>query len=60
MPRASCTTLASISLAKDLLDVLEDEEQWLAPQAKRAPRSRAELARLIDASVVQEALGKAP
>jgi NitT/TauT family transport system substrate-binding protein len=46
------------ALAPDLLDVLEDEEQWLAPQAKRAPRSRAELARLIDASVVQEALGK--
>ena len=47
------------ALAKDLLDVLEDEEGWLAPQAKRAPRSRAQLARLIDASVVQEALGKA-
>ncbi len=46
------------ALAKDLLDVLEEEEQWLAPQAKRAPRPRAELAKLIDASVVREALGK--
>ena len=46
------------ALAKDLLDVLEDEERWLAPQAKREPRSRAELAKLIDGSVVQEALGK--
>jgi NitT/TauT family transport system substrate-binding protein len=44
------------ALAKDLLDVLEDEERWLAPQAKRTPRSRAELAKLIDASVVAEAL----
>jgi NitT/TauT family transport system substrate-binding protein len=46
------------ALAKDLLDVLEDEERWLAAQAKRAPRPRTELARLIDASVVEEALGK--
>ena len=46
------------ALAKDLLDVMEDEERWLAPQARRAPRSRAELAGLTDASVVQEALGK--
>ncbi|MGZ3272762.1 MAG: ABC transporter substrate-binding protein [Caulobacteraceae bacterium] len=47
------------ALAGDLLDVLEDEERWLAPQAQRAPRSRAELARLIDAGVAREALGKA-
>jgi NitT/TauT family transport system substrate-binding protein len=46
------------ALAKDLLDVLEDEEGWLAAQTQRTPRSRAELARLIDASVAQEALGK--
>jgi NitT/TauT family transport system substrate-binding protein len=46
------------SLAGDLLDVLVEEDRWLAPQTKRAPRSRADLARLIDASVVEEALGK--
>jgi NitT/TauT family transport system substrate-binding protein len=46
------------TLAKDLLDVLEDEDRWLAPQTQRTPRTRAELARLIDASVVDEALGK--
>jgi len=47
------------ALARDLLDVLEDEERWLAAQAKRTPRSRAELARLVDASVAREALGAA-
>jgi NitT/TauT family transport system substrate-binding protein len=46
------------SLAKDLLDVLVEEDRWLALQAKREPRSRADLAQLIDASVVEEALGK--
>jgi NitT/TauT family transport system substrate-binding protein len=46
------------ALAKDLLDVLVEEDRWLAPQTKRAPRSRAELAQLIDGSVTLEALGK--
>jgi len=32
------------------------EEQWLARTANRAPRSRAELAKFIDRSVVEEAL----
>ncbi|MBO9711772.1 MAG: ABC transporter substrate-binding protein [Sphingomonas sp.] len=45
------------ALPADLLDVLVDEERWLAMQDKRAPRSRARLARLIDASVLDEALG---
>jgi hypothetical protein len=35
----------------DLLDVLEQEERWLAEQDKRPARSRDELARLIDTSV---------
>jgi NitT/TauT family transport system substrate-binding protein len=46
------------ALAPDLLDVLEDEEQWLAERANRTPRSRAELSRLIDSSVLAEALAK--
>jgi hypothetical protein len=32
------------------------EEAWVAQAANRAPRSRAELAKLIDRSVVEEAL----
>ena len=40
----------------DLLDVMVIEEQWLAEQNDRAPRSREELAKLIDTSVYEEAL----
>ncbi len=40
----------------DLLDVMEVEEQWLAAQTDRPPRSREELAGLIDTSVYEEAL----
>lgn len=47
-------------LAADLLDVMEDEEQFLARQANRAPRARAELAGLIDTSVLEEALSGHP
>ena len=38
------------------LDVLTLQEQWLAPRENRAPRSREQLATLIDTSVYQEAL----
>lgn len=40
----------------DLLDVLEEEEAWVALELGRPPRSRAELAGLIDTSVLEEAL----
>lgn len=40
----------------DMLDVLVEEEIWLAGIQKRAPRSRETLARLIDRSVYEEAL----
>jgi sulfonate transport system substrate-binding protein len=43
-------------LAPDLLDVLEEEEAWLAQKDGRPARSRDELARLIDTSVVEEAM----
>lgn len=43
-------------LVDDMLDVLVAEEQWLAADAKRTPRSREELAKLIDPSVYAEAL----
>ncbi|MCW2388965.1 NitT/TauT family transport system substrate-binding protein [Sphingobium sp. B11D3B] len=44
----------------DLLDVLEEEEAWLAKQDKRTPRTRAQLATLIDTSVLEEAKALPP
>jgi NitT/TauT family transport system substrate-binding protein len=44
------------SLPPDLLDVLVEQDVWVARESGRAPRDRAQLARLIDASVLQEAL----
>jgi NitT/TauT family transport system substrate-binding protein len=44
----------------DLLDVLEAEEIWLAAQAERSPRTRADLATLIDTSLYEEALALEP
>lgn len=43
------------ALPTDLLDVLVDEEKWLAAKEKRAPRDRATLATLIDPSILAEA-----
>lgn len=40
----------------DLLDVLEEEEAWVAKELDRVPRSREALAGLIDTSVLEEAL----
>ena len=45
-----------VRIIPDMLDVLEVEEQWLAKVSNRAPRSRTELEKLIDRSVVEEAL----
>lgn len=47
-----------VTLPPDLLDVLVEEELWLARQANRSPRSREALATLIDSSVLEEALGE--
>ncbi|WP_232332822.1 ABC transporter substrate-binding protein [Novosphingobium aquimarinum] len=44
------------SLPDDLLDVMVEEEKWLAEQAERPARSREQLAKLIDSSVLEEAL----
>jgi NitT/TauT family transport system substrate-binding protein len=44
-------------LVPDILDVLEEEEPWVAAQTSRTPRTRAELATLVDDSVMKEALG---
>jgi NitT/TauT family transport system substrate-binding protein len=40
----------------DMLNVLEVEETWLAKVSNRTPRPRAELAKFIDRSIVEEAL----
>ena len=44
------------TLASDLLDVFERQEVWIAKVQKRTPRPRAALAKLIDGSVLREAL----
>lgn len=43
------------ALPADLLDVLVEEEAWLAARDRRAARSREALSRLIDRSVYEEA-----
>jgi sulfonate transport system substrate-binding protein len=45
-----------VHIIPDMLDVLETEEQWVAKNMDRAPRSREELSKLIDYSVLKEAL----
>ena len=44
------------AIPDDLLDVLVEQEQWLAARDDREPRSREELATLIDTSVYEEAM----
>jgi NitT/TauT family transport system substrate-binding protein len=43
------------TLPPRMLDVLTEEDQWVAKLQKRAPRTRAQLAPFIDASVIAEA-----
>lgn len=45
-----------VQIVPDMLDVLETEEVWVATETDREPRSRGELAELIDFSVLEEAL----
>lgn len=44
------------ALAPNLLDLLVEEEVWVAAETGRTPRGRHELVALIDSSVLQEAL----
>lgn len=44
-----------LAVAPDLLNLLVEEEKWVASLQSRAPRSRAELAALIDTSIIEEA-----
>jgi NitT/TauT family transport system substrate-binding protein len=45
-----------VRIIPDMLDVLETEEAWLAKNNNRPARSRKELEKFIDRSVVEEAL----
>jgi sulfonate transport system substrate-binding protein len=45
-------------LAPDLLDVMVEEEMWVAKERNRAPRTRSQLASLIDRSLLDEAMRK--
>jgi sulfonate transport system substrate-binding protein len=44
------------TLVPDLLDVMVEEDVFVARERNRAPRTRAELAKLVDDSVLREAL----
>lgn len=44
-----------LGVAPDLLDMITGEETWVAAQQKRVPRTRPELARYIDTSILKEA-----
>jgi NitT/TauT family transport system substrate-binding protein len=45
-----------VAIIPDMLEVLVEEEPWVAKQQNREPRSREVLATFIDRSVVEEAL----
>lgn len=47
-----------VHIIPDMLDVLETEEAWVAGVSNREPRPRAELAKFIDRSIVDEALAR--
>jgi len=44
-----------LAVAPDLLNLLVEEEKWVANGQSRAPRSRTELAGFIDTSIIEEA-----
>jgi NitT/TauT family transport system substrate-binding protein len=43
-------------LVPDLLDVMVEEETWVAKERNRTPRTRSQLAQLIDRSILDEAM----
>jgi sulfonate transport system substrate-binding protein len=44
-----------LAVSPDLLDLITEEEKWVALQQKRMPKSRAQLAGFIDTSILKEA-----
>jgi len=47
-----------LRVAPDLLDLITEEEKWVAAQQNRTPRSRAELAGFIDTTILKDAQGR--
>jgi len=46
------------ALPKDMLDVITEEERWMAKTQQRQPRTREQLSTFIDTTVLQEALAR--
>jgi len=46
------------NVPSDMLDIITEEEKWVAALQQRAPRTRTELAGFIDTSILKEALGR--
>jgi len=46
------------NVPSDMLDIITEEEKWVAAMQQRPPRPRAELAGFIDTSILKEALGE--
>lgn len=42
----------------DMLDIITEEEKWVAANQKRTPRTKQELQGFIDTSILKEALGR--
>ena len=47
-----------LRVAPDLLDLITEEEKWVAAQQNRTPRSRTELAGFVDTTILKEAQGR--
>jgi len=44
-----------LNVPNDMLDIITEEEKWVAANQKRTPRTRAELETFIDTSIIKEA-----
>jgi NitT/TauT family transport system substrate-binding protein len=44
-----------VAVLDDMIDVMVEEEKWVAQKQNRPPRSRAQLATYFDSSILQEA-----
>jgi NitT/TauT family transport system substrate-binding protein len=45
-----------LNVPADMLDIITEEEKWVAAMQKRTPRTRTELSGFIDTSILEEAL----
>ena len=46
------------NVPSDMLDIITEEEKWVASTQKRTPRTKQELQGFIDTSILKEALGR--